>query len=1304
MKYAIRQRTRLGRSLRLEPLEARDVPASNFQILTLTGDNFSSMKHDSVTGDDRGGIALSNSQVFVTGDLATGRFAASDLSGGTMMPPPQYEALTGDLKTQTAYVLGSSANTPLSFGGGFVTHLLELDGATGALSGNVIPLSIPVFVSSGTGIFAGYERVVLHPNNGGAFEIAIPSGTVTNLNPVLFTPPHRASDSWAYWGTAEHFGGQDYLDFAENFTTISRQRVSNGTIGAIAVLTNLADMASFTVSPSNGRWYFHHEGPSQFYAGDPDDEVVGFADATFQIGDLVVTNTNDAGAGSLRQAILDSNAQGGTQTISFSGAAVSGTITLSTGDISLTDSVNIVGPGPVTVQGDANNGIFTDGSGGAAVLNISGLALNDPSGFSFSYPVRTSGTLGINAGAADIVFTSTLIVAGNLTLTDGNEVDLGPVATVNGTVTAANGVAVGTNETLTGSGTVAGKVTVANAGKLAGGLSVNGNVVVQAGGTIAPGTSPGVVTINGDLQVQAGGTLTIELNGPLPGQYDRLVVNGSVDLGNGMNFVSTLNYGPSLSDAFGLIVNDASDAIAGAVNGVRNRGGLTIGGVVFQVRYDGGTGNDIALLVNDAPILDTGIATSFPTILEDIPPSSNPGSSIDSLVATEGLYSDAEGLFRSGLALTGADTTGGVWQLSRDGGGSWAVLGALSPISATLLEADGAGQNRVRFLPYTDYFGTSNLSFKGWDATDNNPDGTTGADISGGGINASYSDATETAGIQVLAVNDAPVAGADSSSVIEDAVLTKPAAEGVLINDTDVDGPFPLTATVADKPVHGTLVLDVDGGYTYAPFANYNGPDSFTYRVADGKGLFDVGTVSLAVTAVNDNPIALDDTATSAEDGGSVSVDVLANDTIAPDVGETLTITLVSDPVNGTATISGGGKSISYNPDLNYNGSDSFTYTISDGNGGTATASVNVTVTSTNDPPDALGDSADLNEDGGAQTIDVLVNDLIAPDANESLTVGSVTQGVHGTVAIGPGGLSVTYTPNTDYAGPDAFIYTVSDGNGGSDFAAVQVNVVNDAADRLELVTSKGTVSFTEGNAAIAVDSAIRVGSALEGIISSATVKVTAGFVAKKDTLIFVNQNGIKGTFSKATGVLTLKGSASPATYQDALRSVQFVNLNPAPVDGVRTVAFQIKDIAGAGDPATKLVRVIGVNTKPTVTLTSPAAKYTRGKTAVAVAGNLKIKDVDNTRLLAATVKIDAGFVANQDVLTFKLKTGITGNYDAATGILTLSGNATIATYLAVLKSVKFATTAAAGSRNIVFTVNDGLLDSDPVTRAVNVV
>jgi hypothetical protein len=81
---------------------------------------------------------------------------------------------------------------------------------------------------------------------------------------------------------------------------------------------------------------------------------------------------------------------------------------------------------------------------------------------------------------------------------------------------------------------------------------------------------------------------------------------------------------------------------------------------------------------------------------------------------------------------------------------------------------------------------------------------------------------------------------------------------------------------------------------------------------------------------------------------------VLANDTTAPDTGETLQITAVGDPPHGTASIDANGTSgntaddvVRYTPDAGYSGPDSFTYTIADGNGGTDTATVNVTVNAT---------------------------------------------------------------------------------------------------------------------------------------------------------------------------------------------------------------------------------------------------------------------------------------------------------------------------------------------------------------------
>ena len=125
------------------------------------------------------------------------------------------------------------------------------------------------------------------------------------------------------------------------------------------------------------------------------------------------------------------------------------------------------------------------------------------------------------------------------------------------------------------------------------------------------------------------------------------------------------------------------------------------------------------------------------------------------------------------------------------------------------------------------------------------------------------------------------------------------AAPGVLGNDTDADG-NPLSAGSATDPAHGSVTLNANGSFTYTPDANYNGPDSFDYTVSDGQGGTDTATVTITVTAVNDAPVAGDDTYTTDEDTPLTvaAPGVLGNDT---DVESTaLTAGSATDPPHGS--------------------------------------------------------------------------------------------------------------------------------------------------------------------------------------------------------------------------------------------------------------------------------------------------------------------------------------------------------------------------------------------------------------------
>ncbi|MDB6035740.1 MAG: hypothetical protein JWM16_6078 [Verrucomicrobiales bacterium] len=253
---------------------------ASFRIATLTANNAKVIDHDSLTSDDRGGIATSLDTVFVTGDNATARFDL-DLTNAVRLNQI-YDGLASNLRNGKIYLLASNDVPVLyNFSGSLLNRLLELDGRTGAPTGNQIPLSQPIPIYTGgsqNGIFSGFDRIIVH-NATNVFQISLPSGVVSNLGPMTIAS-HASSESWAYWGVAENFGGSLNLVYVRNSTTISRTHVPDGATTTLATFSRLSDMASFTVALYTNRWYFHHEGSSQFGGVS---ETLGYAAATFDV-------------------------------------------------------------------------------------------------------------------------------------------------------------------------------------------------------------------------------------------------------------------------------------------------------------------------------------------------------------------------------------------------------------------------------------------------------------------------------------------------------------------------------------------------------------------------------------------------------------------------------------------------------------------------------------------------------------------------------------------------------------------------------------------------------------------------------------------------------------------------------------------------------------------------------------------------------------------------------------------------------------------------------------------------------------
>ena len=208
--------------------------------------------------------------------------------------------------------------------------------------------------------------------------------------------------------------------------------------------------------------------------------------------------------------------------------------------------------------------------------------------------------------------------------------------------------------------------------------------------------------------------------------------------------------------------------------------------------------------------------------------------------------------------------------------------------------------------------------------------------------NGGTSQATVTVTVQVA--NDPPQAVNDSLTVAEDSQAN---LFDVLANDTTLpDTGETLTVTTLGATNRGgTVTIGDDGKLRYTPATNFNGEESFSYTISDGRGGTATGQVIVTVTAANDNPTAAADQLSVTKNSTNAALDVLANDSSTPDTGETLTITQVTTSSRGVVpTISTDKKRILYTPQANYVGTDTFTYTISDGNGGTAQATVTVNV------------------------------------------------------------------------------------------------------------------------------------------------------------------------------------------------------------------------------------------------------------------------------------------------------------------------------------------------------------------------
>ncbi|MBX7050476.1 MAG: tandem-95 repeat protein [Flavobacteriales bacterium] len=360
--------------------------------------------------------------------------------------------------------------------------------------------------------------------------------------------------------------------------------------------------------------------------------------------------------------------------------------------------------------------------------------------------------------------------------------------------------------------------------------------------------------------------------------------------------------------------------------------------------------------------------------------------------------------------VTDEDTTlnGDVTENDSDGDGDALTISIVSDVAngTLVLNADGT----FTYTPDPNFNGTDSFTYSACDPF------------------AACDVATVT--IVVNPVNDAPQAVEDFYTVLEDNILNG----NVTDNDLEVDGDA-VTVTLIDGPTSGSIVLNIDGSFTFTPNAGFTGIASFTYVSCDPTdGCSPVTMVIINVIPDNTAPVAVDDEYDVDEDG-ILNGNVSENDSDAD--GDVLTYSIDTDVQNGVLTFNGDGT-FTYTPNPDFNGTDGFTYVVCDVLVFCDTANVTIVVNPVPDSPIAEDDVVEVNENDFINGF-AGFNDTDAD--GDVLTFTLIDGPLNGTLIFNADG-SYTYTPDAGYLGDDSFTYTACDPDNQCDDATVFITVV----------------------------------------------------------------------------------------------------------------------------------------------------------------------------------------------------------------------------------------------------------------------
>ncbi len=1066
----------------------------------------------------------------------TGQIVASDIDGDTLSysVPANGAPANG---TVAIAADGSYTYTPNSNFNGTDSFTYTVSDGKGGTTTGTISVSVgaandgPVTsngAASGTEDGTVTGQIVASDVDGDTLSYSVPA----NGAPANGSVSIAADGSYTYTPNA-NFNGTD------SFTYTVSDGKGGTTTGTISVTVGAVNDGP-TTSDGTASGTEDNTVTGQIVASDVDGDTLSYsvpangtpANGTVSIaadGSYTYTpNANFNGTDSFTYTVSDG--KGGT----------------TTGTISVT--VGAVNDGPVTTDGAASGTEDNTVTGQIVASDVDGDTL------SYSVPANGAPANGTVSIAADGSYTYT------------------PNANFNGTDSFTYTVSDGKGGTTTG--TISVSVGGTNDGP------------VTTGGA-ASGTEDGIVTgqiVASDID---GDTLSysVPANGAPANGTVSIAPDGSYTYTPNANFNGTDSFTYTVSDGKGGTTTGTISVSVGAINDGPTTSGATVTGsedgvVTGQIVANDADGDALTFAVppNGAP------ANGTVTIAPDGSYTYTPNADFNGTDSFTYTVSDGKGGTTTGtISVTvggtndGPVTAGGTASGTEDGIVTGQIVASDvdgDALTFGLSSNGGPANGTVSIAPDGSYTYTPNANFNGTDSFTY-----TVSDGKGGTT-------TGTISVDVASVNDLPeTAGGTAAGTEDNAVAGQ-------LTATDADGD-PLAYSLENAPVNGTVTLNLDGSYTYTPAANFNGADSFTYTVSDGKGGFATGTVEVSVGAANDGPVTAGGTAAGAEDV------TIAGQIVASDVdGDALSFALAANggPANGTVTVNPDG-SYSYVPAANFNGTDSFTYTVSDGKGGTTTGTISVDVAAVNDGPTTTGGAASGTEDG------TVTGQIVASDVDgDTLSYSVPANGVpaNGTVSIAADG-SYTYTPNANFNGTDSFTYTVSDGKGGTTTGTISVTVggTNDGP-----TTTDGTASGTEDGT---VTGQI-VASDVDGDTLSYSVPANGApangtvSIAADGSYTYTPNANFNGTDSFTYTVSDGKGGTTTGTISV---SVGAVNDGPATAGGTAsgtedgTVTGQLSASDVEGDALTFGLAANGGPANGTVTVNSdgsysytPAANF----------------------------------------------------------------------------------------------------------------